>query len=35
VYENGVYVIVNYNRTPVLVDGIHVEAEDFFVGGGK
>jgi len=33
VYENGIYVIVNYNRTPVTVEGVRVEAEDFYIGG--
>ncbi|MBM7582108.1 hypothetical protein JOD02_000965 [Caldicoprobacter guelmensis] len=33
VYENGVYVIVNYNRAPVFVEGVRIEAEDFYVGG--
>nr|MBO2493647.1 hypothetical protein [Clostridia bacterium] len=33
VYENGIYVIVNYNRTPVTVEGVRIEAEDFYVGG--
>lgn len=35
VYENGVYVIVNYNPEPVSVEGINVGAEDYYVGGGK
>ncbi|AGI38763.1 DUF5696 domain-containing protein [Thermoclostridium stercorarium] len=34
VYENGVHVIVNYNREAVVVDGVLIEAEDFYVGGG-
>lgn len=33
VYENGVYTIVNYNSTPVVVEGIRIEAEDFYAGG--
>ena len=35
VYENGVYVIVNYNPEPVSVEGIDVGAEDYYVGGGN
>lgn len=33
VYENGLYVIVNYNGTPVSVDGLNVGSQDFIVGG--
>ncbi len=33
VYGNGMYVIVNYNSTPVTVDGITVEAESYKTGG--
>ncbi len=32
VYENG-YVIVNYNRHPVTVNGISIEAEGYATGG--
>lgn len=33
VYGNGVYVIVNYNRTDVTVDGQTVKAESYLTGG--
>ena len=33
VYENGIYVIVNYNSVPVYVDGVRIEAENYYVGG--
>ncbi|QYR22639.1 hypothetical protein KZ483_06700 [Paenibacillus sp. sptzw28] len=33
VYENGIYVIVNYNRSMVQADGINVEAEGYVMGG--
>ncbi|MFC4098217.1 DUF5696 domain-containing protein [Paenibacillus xanthanilyticus] len=33
VYENGYYVIVNYNRASVTVDGKTVEAESYVTGG--
>ena len=29
-YENGVYSIVNYNETPVSVNGVRVEGMDFY-----
>lgn len=32
-YENGVYVIVNYNRSAVHVDGQQIEAESYITGG--
>ena len=35
-YENGVYVIVNYNRSEVtLDDGMTIEAEGYRTGGGE
>ncbi len=33
VYENGIYVIVNYNRSMVQADGINVEAGGYVMGG--
>lgn len=33
VYGNGTYVIVNYNRTDVTVDGRTVKAESYLTGG--
>ncbi|WP_258168594.1 DUF5696 domain-containing protein [Paenibacillus sp. AR247] len=33
VYGNGIYVIVNYNRTDVTVDGQTVKAESYLTGG--
>ena len=33
VYENGVYVIVNYNRSQVQADGKRIEAESYMTGG--
>ncbi|KQO17590.1 DUF5696 domain-containing protein [Paenibacillus sp. Leaf72] len=35
VYENGIYVIVNYNRTQVTVEGRTVEAESYITGGER
>jgi len=35
VYENGTYVIVNYNRTQVTVDGKTVKAESYVIGGDQ
>ncbi len=35
VYENGTYVIVNYNRTPAEADGMTIEAESYVTGGGQ
>lgn len=32
-YENGVYVVVNYNRTAVLAEGRSIEAESYITGG--
>jgi len=32
-YESGVYVIVNYNRVPVTIDGVTIEAESYVTGG--
>ncbi len=32
-YENGVYVVVNYNRTAVLAEGQTIEAESYITGG--
>ncbi|WP_245805829.1 DUF5696 domain-containing protein [Bacillus alkalicellulosilyticus] len=32
-YNNGVYVIVNYNRYPVDVDGKTIEAQGYMTGG--
>lgn len=32
-YENGFYVIVNYNASSVTVDGVTIEAESFATGG--
>ncbi|MCT1401154.1 DUF5696 domain-containing protein [Paenibacillus sp. p3-SID867] len=32
-YESGVYVIVNYNRAPVTIDGVTIEAESYVTGG--
>ncbi|MGN7761361.1 DUF5696 domain-containing protein [Paenibacillus sp. 22594] len=32
-YENGVYVVVNYNRTAVLAEGRTIEAESYITGG--
>ncbi len=34
-YNNGFYVIVNYNEQAVNVDGISVEAESYVTGGGE
>lgn len=34
VFSNGLAVAVNYNRYPVKVDGISIDAEDFEVVGG-
>lgn len=33
VYENGIYVIVNYNRSMVQADGLNVEAGGYVMGG--
>ncbi|WP_027088030.1 DUF5696 domain-containing protein [Cohnella panacarvi] len=33
VYENGTYVIVNYNRSPAQADGMTIEAESYVTGG--
>ena len=33
-YENGMYVIVNYNINPVTVNGMTIPAEDFIVVKG-
>lgn len=33
VYENGVYVIVNYNQSQVEVDGQRIKAENYVTGG--
>jgi len=33
VYENGAYVIVNYNREPVTIKGVTIEAESYVTGG--
>ncbi|MCA0755072.1 hypothetical protein KP806_08425 [Paenibacillus sp. N4] len=33
VYENGIYVIVNYNRSMVQADGLNVEAGGYVTGG--
>lgn len=33
VYENGVSVIVNYNRSPVTINGITIAPESFVTGG--
>ncbi|RIX59696.1 hypothetical protein D3P08_06085 [Paenibacillus nanensis] len=33
VYENGIYVIVNYNRSKVQADGQNVEAGGYVMGG--
>ncbi|MFC5529468.1 DUF5696 domain-containing protein [Cohnella yongneupensis] len=33
VYENGKYVIVNYNRSEVQLDGKKIEAESYVTGG--
>lgn len=35
VYGNGMYVIVNYNRSPVTVDGRTIEAEGYVTGGER
>lgn len=35
VYENGLYVIVNYNRSQVKADGKTIEAESYITGGGQ
>ncbi|MDQ8735659.1 DUF5696 domain-containing protein [Paenibacillus sp. LHD-38] len=35
VYENGAYVIVNYNRSQVTAGGRTVEAESYITGGGQ
>ncbi|CAM3367762.1 DUF5696 domain-containing protein [Marinicrinis lubricantis] len=35
VYENGVYVIVNYNDREVMADGRWIEAESYLTGGGN
>ncbi|RCW48430.1 DUF5696 domain-containing protein [Paenibacillus prosopidis] len=35
VYENGAYVIVNYNRSKVTAGGRTVEAESYITGGGQ
>lgn len=35
VYENGIYVIVNYNQTQVTVEGRTVEAESYITGGER
>ncbi|MBO9599592.1 MAG: hypothetical protein J7559_17425, partial [Cohnella sp.] len=35
VYENGTYVIVNYNRSQASVDGKTIEAESYVTGGGQ
>lgn len=32
-YESGVYVIVNYNRASVTIDGVTIEAESYVTGG--
>lgn len=32
-YENGIYVIVNYNRSAVQADGQQIEAESYITGG--
>ncbi|MBW5445250.1 hypothetical protein GE107_04125 [Cohnella sp. CFH 77786] len=33
VYGNGAYIIVNYNRFPIQVDGKRIEAESYATGG--
>jgi hypothetical protein len=33
IYENGVYVIVNYNESKVEVDGRRIEAKSYVTGG--
>ncbi|WP_019636925.1 DUF5696 domain-containing protein [Paenibacillus fonticola] len=33
VYENGTFVIVNYNRTQVTIDGKTIKAESYMIGG--
>ncbi|AFH62803.1 DUF5696 domain-containing protein [Paenibacillus caseinilyticus] len=33
VYENGIYVIVNYNRSRLQADGMNVEAGGYVMGG--
>lgn len=35
VYENGMYVIVNYNRSKVQAGGMTIEAESYVTGGGQ
>ena len=35
VFENGVYVIVNYNRFAVQADGKRIEAESYATGGAS
>jgi hypothetical protein len=35
VYENGIYVIVNYNRSTVTIDGITINAESYMTGGDQ
>ncbi|SFF08551.1 hypothetical protein SAMN05216378_5034 [Paenibacillus catalpae] len=35
VYGNGMYVIVNYNRSQVTVDGKTIEAESYMTGGDQ
>lgn len=32
-YDNGKYIIVNYNNKPVTIDGRSIEAEGYIVGG--
>ncbi|WP_274652138.1 DUF5696 domain-containing protein [Paenibacillus humicola] len=34
-YDNGFYIIVNYNRAQVQVDGRPIEAESYVTGGGE
>ncbi|WP_438434793.1 DUF5696 domain-containing protein [Gorillibacterium sp. sgz500922] len=33
VYDNGIYVIVNYNTSPAEADGKRIEAESYITGG--
>ena len=35
VYENGVYVIVNYGLEPVTIDGHTIEPQGYITGGGE
>jgi hypothetical protein len=35
VYGNGMYVIVNYNRSQVTIEGKTIEAESYMTGGGQ